>query len=399
MITCGTQVVSGSSGGGASLPDDPATVLLDAGAPSTMLGLNSSGVGEALSAAAARSRMALGSLATQSSVTASQISDSTTAGRTLVTAADAAAQRTALGVVATPNTTPSNIIAGATAGAALITDASGAAQAITGTSGYVLTSNGAGVAPTWQAGGGGGSTWLSLYGGSALWMGGDAAFGWSSSDRVSASAGAAVPAWGPGQSLVIVLYPGATPTGTELIAAHISVGSGRGWYVSVGTNAGARRRVAIFLAGLNASADLYLTGSDFTVGAPYVLAITIKADKSVRYSVNGGTVQTIAALSGTYVAPTSADVLRVGALTEYAPSYYPPTSVLVGALRCYSTELSDADLVAACAGASTASIPTVATGTVSAAFSAAAFAGGVRVVAASPTPTWIAAGNPAIRGV
>lgn len=49
----------GGTGGGATLPATPAAALLDAGSPSTMLGLNSSGVGEALSASAARSRMGL----------------------------------------------------------------------------------------------------------------------------------------------------------------------------------------------------------------------------------------------------------------------------------------------------------------------------------------------------
>tara|TARA_R110000868_G_scaffold214771_1_gene464868 strand:- start:901 stop:1911 length:1011 start_codon:yes stop_codon:yes gene_type:complete len=266
-----------------------------------------------------------------------------------------------------------------------------------GANGYVLTSDGTDAA--WAAAGGGGGTWLSLYGGTALWMGGDSAFGFAQADRVSASAAAAVPAFGPGQSMVVVLYPGATPTGIEVIASHVAVSSVRGFYLAVGSNAGARRRLGLFLSGLNGSAELSLTGSDFTVGTPYVIAICVKADKSIRYSVNGGTVATVSALSGSYNATSSADTLRLASPTEFSPSFYPLTSALIGAARWYSTELSDADLVAACAGVSTASIPTVATGTVSASFSAAAFAGGVRVVAASPTPTWIAAGNPAIRGV
>ena len=266
-----------------------------------------------------------------------------------------------------------------------------------GTNGYVLTSDGTDAA--WAAAGGGGGTWLSLYGGTALWMGGDSPFGFAQADRVSASAPAVVPAFGPGQSMVVVLYPGATPAGTELVGSHIATSSARGWYLSVGSNASARRRIGLFLSGLNGSAELSLTGSDFTVGVAYVIAIVVKADKSVRYSVNGAAVATVAALSGAYNTTTSADTLRLASPTEFSPSFYPLTSALLGAARWYSTELSDADLVAACAGVSTASIPTVATGTVSAAFSAAAFAGNVRVVAASPTPTWICAGNPAIRGV
>jgi hypothetical protein len=42
-----------SGGGGASLPDDPASVLLDAAAPSTLVGLDAAGIGTALSAEAA----------------------------------------------------------------------------------------------------------------------------------------------------------------------------------------------------------------------------------------------------------------------------------------------------------------------------------------------------------
>ena len=275
---------------------------------------------------------------------------------------------------------------------------SGVAERIPlGAATHVLTSDGTDAA--WAAPTGGGGTWLSLYGGTALHMGGDSPFGFAQADRVSASAPAVVPAFGPGQSMVVVLFPGATPTGVEIVTSHINAASTRGFYASVGSNASARRRVGLFLAGLNGSAELSLTGSDFTVGVAYVIAITIKADKSVRYSVNGAAVATVAALSGTYVGPSSADTLRIGSLTEYSPTFYPLVSALIGAVGWYSTELSDADLVAACAGVATATIPTVATGTVSAAFSAAAFAGNVRVVAASPTPTWICAGNPAIRGV
>jgi hypothetical protein len=284
-----------------------------------------------------------------------------------------------------------------TAAVAALSDAtpiveSGAGSA--GTSGNVARAD-----HVHPAAGGGGGTWLSLYGGTALWLGGDSAFGFASVDRVSASAGAAAPAFGPGQSMVVVLYPGATPTGSEIIASHINSSSSRGFYVSVGSNAGARRRIGLFLSGLNGSTELFLTGSDFTVGAPYAIAICVKADKSVRYSVNGAAVATIAALSGSYNTTTSSDTLHLGSTTTYTPTFYPLVSALIGAARWYSTELSDADLVAACAGVATASIPTVATGTVSADFSAAAFAGNVRVVAASPTPTWIAAGNPAVRGV
>ncbi len=89
MITCGTQIVSGSTGGGgASAPAGTGVVTVS----------GSAFVDPVASAAATRSTLGLGSLATASSVTASQVSDSTSAGRAVLTAADAPAQRTALGL-------------------------------------------------------------------------------------------------------------------------------------------------------------------------------------------------------------------------------------------------------------------------------------------------------------
>ena len=359
MITCGTQVVAGSSGGGAPLPATPADALLDAGAPSTMLGLNSSGVGEALSASAARSRM---------------------------------------GVVATPTTTPSSVIAGATAGGVLITDASGNAAVATGTLGYAMVSNGPGAAPTFQSL----STpsWLSLYDASALYLGGESAFGWAQADYVTASAAAAVPAFGPGQSIVACIYPGATPTGIEMVACHASGAGNRGWTLDFGRNAASRRQCNIYLFGLNGGAGVQLVGSEFTVGAAYVIAIVVKADKSVRYSCNGGAVQTISALSGTYAPPTSADTYDLGSTRAFASlaSYYPLTSALIGEVRTYSNELSDADLVAACAGRATGTIPDVTTGTVSTRLLPSDFAGGRRVKAQTGV-TWILKGGASIAPV
>lgn len=46
-------IVAGAGGGGATLPDDPAAVLLDAGAPSRFVALNGSGVGTTWTAAQA----------------------------------------------------------------------------------------------------------------------------------------------------------------------------------------------------------------------------------------------------------------------------------------------------------------------------------------------------------
>lgn len=85
----------------------------------------------AVAASANRTALGLGTLATQSSITASQISDGTTAGRAVLTAADAAAQRTALGLgsLATASSvTASQINDASSAGRTLLTAADAAAQ-------------------------------------------------------------------------------------------------------------------------------------------------------------------------------------------------------------------------------------------------------------------------------
>ena len=388
MITCGTQVVAGSNGGGgASLPATPADALLNAGSPSTVLGLNASGVGEALSASAARSRID------------AQQDVFTTRGDLVRAGVSGVAERLALGTssyVLTSDGTDAVKAAGGGGGGDATSIQGVAVDATAPTLGQVLTYDGSEYIPTTP--GGGTPTWLALYGGSAFYMGGESTTGWLAADYVTASAAAAVPAFGPGQSLVVCLFPNATPTGVEMIAAHNSAGGSRGWYIAVGGNAGARRQVRLYLAGLASSAEVALTGSDWTNGSAYVIAICIKADKSVRYSVNGGAVQTLAALTGTYTVPTSADTFDVGSTRAYSPSFYPLVSALIGEVRTYSTEISDADLVAACAGVATGTIPTVATGTASTRFLPSDFCGGLRVKAQTGV-TWVVKGGASIRPV
>ena len=80
--------INGSSGGGASAPSGTGVATVSGGAF----------VSPVPSAATTRATLGLGSLATASTVTASQISDSTSAGQAVLTAADASAQRTSLGL-------------------------------------------------------------------------------------------------------------------------------------------------------------------------------------------------------------------------------------------------------------------------------------------------------------
>lgn len=231
----------------------------------------------------------------------------------------------------------------------------------------------------------------SLWGVSFFAMGGASANGFTTADYVQQATASAVPALGPGQSFVIIFVPKAVPTGAQFFAAHTS--NGKGFLIGAGSNAGARSRCSLVLAGLNANADVYFTGSDFAslLDAPMVIACAILADKSVRYSVNGATVVAVSALSGTYSAPASGDTYYVG---------YPGvgTTSLIVAMNTYSSELTDADLAAAAARLSEGVIPTLASGTVSTRFAASDFAGGVRVVPSTGV-TWIAKAEAAVRPI
>lgn len=332
MITCGTQVVSGSTGGGGA-PLSDATPLVESGSG------------------------AAGS------------SSSCSRADHVHPAAGGGGDATSIQGVAVDATAP--------------------------TTGQVLTYDGSEYVPTTP--GGGTPTWLALYDATAIYIGGESATGFATADYITASAAAAVPAFGPGQSIVACIYPGATPTGVEIVACHASGVSNRGWTLDFGRNSGSRRQCNLYLFGMNGSAGVQLTGSEFTVGTPYVIAVVVKADKSVRYSVNGGAVQTLAALSGTYVPPTSADTYDLGSTRAFAnlPAYYPFTSGVLGEVRTYSTELSDADLVAACAGVATGTIPDVGTGTVSTRFLPSDFSGFVGVSAQTGV-TWILKGGASI---
>ena len=162
----------------------------------------------------------------------------------------------------------------------------------------------------------------------------------------------AAPEWGPGQSLVMLLLPVATPSGVEILAMHSDTATtaGRGWHLRCGDNAGARGEFSVYLRGLAGNAVTQLPGADFggALNVPHVFACAITAGGVVRYSWDGGTVRVIAALGGTYNPPISGDPLRLGVSTAASPTY-PSPSVQPVALRAYSTVLSDADLVAVAA--------------------------------------------------
>lgn len=408
MITCGTQVVSGSSGGGgASAPAGTGVVTVSSGAfvdPVASAATTRAALDAQQDVFTTRGdlvRAGVGGVAERLALGANGYvltSDGTDAAWAAAGGAPSGAAGGDLGG-SYPNPTVTDLtIASEARGDLLRRGASAWQRVAVGTNGQVLTSDG--TDPVWATPGGGTPTWLALYGASALYLGGESAFGWAQADYVTASAAAAVPAFGPGQSLVVCVYPGATPTGVEMVACHASGASNRGWLLDFGRNAGSRQQCGLYLFGLNGGTGVQLTGSEFTIGVAYVIAITIKADKSVRYSVNGAAVATIAALAGTYVPPTGGDTYDLGSTRAFVSlaSYYPLTSALVGEVRTYATEISDADLVAACAGRTTGTIPDVATGTVSTRFLPSDFAGGRRVKAQTGV-TWILKGGASIAPV
>lgn len=176
----------------------------------------------------------------------------------------------------------------------------------------------------------------------------------------------AAPEFGPGQSLVVILYPVATPSAAEVIGCHFSSADDRGWMLRVGDDAGGRTRLSLYLLGLTSGAPYALMAGAAWAGllnAPFAVAMTIKAsDQTVHYAVNGVLQTPLAALPGTYAPPTSGDPFTLGVYRD--GTSVPAASTQIVAWRHYSTELSDADLVVATAAFATYRIPTV-TGTVS----------------------------------
>jgi hypothetical protein len=172
----------------------------------------------------------------------------------------------------------------------------------------------------------------------------------------------AAPEFGPGQSFVYLFYALAVPSSSELLFAHAeSATLARGFQVRVGDNGSARGEVSLDLAGLNGTAIFQLTGCLYTTtGVPHAIGVTIKADKTVHFAVDGTLQTSLSARTGSYVSPNTSDGFTIG---DWVAGSYPNTSCQFIALRMFSTEVSDADLVTATASPAY-SIPAV-TGTVS----------------------------------
>lgn len=156
----------------------------------------------------------------------------------------------------------------------------------------------------------------------------------------------AAPEFGPGQSLVVLIYPLSTPAGSEHLMAHINIATTRGWVLASGYEAD-RSSISLFLVGItgaDTSSTINLPVATWAgaLNTPHVIAIAIAADKTVRYSWDGGTVQVVAPAAGTYVPTNSGDPFTIGCFVDGAVVN---NSAQIGQVRTYSTILSDANLV------------------------------------------------------
>lgn len=274
------------SGGGAAAPSGDGVVSVVGGAF----------VSPAASAATTRSTLGLGSLATASSVTASQISDSTAAGQTIITAADAPAQRTALGLggaaLLSVGTGAGTVAAGndsritgalqastvTSAGSAIITAADASAQrtalgltstatASTGsTAGSIAAGNDARLIPVALASG-----------------------FTDSANRFSRSTVAAADiAFDTGYTLLVVGYRNATVSSANerVVFNAFNSGGTDGWQLSVNSNTLKFLMIGASIAGGAAGAAGSLGISLASTNAAFALAIQMLAG-SVRTSLNG----------------------------------------------------------------------------------------------------------------
>jgi len=238
-------------------------------------------------AAAARDAIGLGSLATASTVTASQISDSTAAGRALVTAADAAAQRTALAVVPS-SATP------------LVESGAGAV----GTSAdYARADH---VHPAAGGGGGGGGSGVPA----RLLAGFTDANHFTRAATVAADA-----VGGVGYSWLVSGYLSTSTAALRKVWEYQSAGAGWGFIID-GT------AVKMYLAGINGGAGAstpFSVGLTLTAGAAFAVVIEYVAGE-LRATLNGGTVA-VTSLTGSFAPPVATSVMGIGGDRVSAATY------------------------------------------------------------------------------
>lgn len=238
-------------------------------------------------------------------VTASQISDSTTTGRSLLTAATAKDARDALGTATTGVDTSRP-----TAAASLI--------------GQVYTATDTGASYRCESDGAGGTRWRNVASNELD----NVALNCTSSARQHISETTHAPI----QTGTIVVFFGTVSTPGS-VAAMLGNFSGGGWQLEMGNNAGDRGLLSLYRGGLSITRQ-ELTGATVTGSLSTLHAIAIAVtNASIRWSFDGGAVQTGSATTGTATG-TAAWWVCGGAVTQ-----------LYQAVRVVAEEASNADLV------------------------------------------------------
>jgi hypothetical protein len=382
-------------GGGASAPSGSGVVTASGGAF----------VSPVASAATTRTTLGLGSLATASGVTASQVSDSTTAGRALLTGADASAQRTSLGLgsLATASTvTASQISDSTSAGQAVLTAADASAQrtslglggaavlAVGTTAGTVAAGNdsrflsvgtGAGTVAAGNdsrfvttgldlargAAATAGATYLATDTGTTYSDTGSAwvqdvnagLSGWSgATGKLTSTVPTGGTASNPtllagGCTWILRWYQGTVAGSTQRIFVTYTNGT-RGWQIALSNPTA--NRLGIILFGINSSAAIENSAS-ITVGWHCAAFSVASGGNTIIHSVDGAAATT-STPTGTYLPPVTADTFSIGAgRISDVPLQ---SDCELYEMRAVSTALTAAQVAAITATPSVAKLPTLA---------------------------------------
>lgn len=238
------------------------------------------------------------------SITASQISDSTSTGRAVLTAATAKDARDALGTAATGVDTSRP-----TAATSLI--------------GQVYTATDTGASYRCESDGAGGAQWRNVATGNLD----SAALNCNSSSRQQISETTHAPL--TTATLVVIFAATGTPGSVSAMLGNFNSG---GWQLEIGNNAGDRGRLSLYRSGLTAVRQ-ELTGATVTgaLNTGHAVAIAV-TNASIKWSFDGGAVQTGSATTG-----TATGTLAWWICGSAATIYYQ-------AVRILGEEASDADL-------------------------------------------------------